>query len=212
MSETGRAVEKPLIIYLHGFDQNIEIFEKQTEPFHKIEAYHLYIQAPYPNFGNVKPRGKWGFAWYLYNGKQGSFIKSLEYSSEFIQEVIDSVIPHLKISRICLVSYSMGAYLAGYFSISRWKHVNDLVVIGGRIKTEAFTKKKLAKASHINVIGIHGDKDELISAEKCKAEFIKLKESGFNAIFKKVNGSHKLTNNMCSTAISYLEKSGYGII
>jgi len=210
--QTGRHIPKPLIIYLHGYGQNIEQFESLTKDFQKIEAYHLYIQGPYADLGNVKKRGKWGFAWYLYNGKQGSFIKSLEYTSEFIQGILDNISNYINITRVCVVGYSMGAYQAGYFALSRWKHVNDLILISGRLKTESFTAKKLKKASHMNVLAVHGKKDTVVPAKDQQKEIEQLKKAGFNAEMLLLDTEHKLTSRMSEASISFLNKAGYSEI
>ncbi len=143
--ETGYSGEKPLIVYLHGFNQTIDQLQKLTDELLSLRAYHLFIQGPYPIYDR-KHRKKvkdWGRSWYLYDGEQDQFVKSLELASEFIQELIDNILDHISANRISLFGYSMGGYLAGYFALSRWKHVNDLIVIGSRIKTELFEEGKL---------------------------------------------------------------------
>lgn len=207
--QTGKRQSKPLIIYLHGHSQNIEQFQKEMEFMQSIEAYHLFIQGPYADLGNVKKRGKWGFAWYLYNGKQGSFIKSLEYTAEFIQGIIDNIVSHIKVTRVCMIGYSMGGYQAGYFAVSRWKHVNDLIIIGGRIKTEIFSQKKLTKASHMNVLAVHGRKDEIVLFSDQKKEIDLLLKSGFNASMAAVHSGHKLDKPKKERVMEFVCSVGY---
>jgi predicted esterase len=207
--QTGNMQAKPLIIYLHGHSQNIEMFQKEMEFLQHVEAYHLFIQGPYADLGNVKKRGKWGFSWYLYNGKQGSFVKSLEYTAEFIQGIIDNIVSHIKVTRVCMIGYSMGGYQAGYFALSRWKHVNDLIVIGARIKTEIFSQKKLIKASHMNILAIHGKKDEYVSYSGQKKEIDLLAKSGFNAKIFPVETGHRLNKLKKDKILEYVLSLGY---
>ncbi len=159
--ETGGKKKKPLIVYLHGYKQNIDGFENLVKELLEIEAYHLFIQAPYPIYDETRKRKveEWGRSWYLYDGEQQQFVKSMELSSEFIQEIIDGLLPNIDVNRICLFGYSMGGYLAGYFMLSRWKHVNEAIIIGARIKTEVF-EGRLEEAKHIRVLALHGNKDE----------------------------------------------------
>lgn len=209
--ETGeKDKRKPLIVYLHGYNQNIEYFEKKAAQLLHIEAYHLFIQGPYPIYDTTRKLkvSKWGRAWYLYDGNQSQFIKSLEAASEFIQKIIDDLAEKMDVSRLCIFGYSMGGYLAGYFAFSRWKHINDLVVIGGRIKTEAFEgKRELAK--HINILALHGKNDKSVYPEPQKECINILKEEGFNAEFKLVDAGHPLTENYISETESWLKKIGY---
>lgn len=67
--ETGPKRAKPLIVYLHGAGQNLPQFEKKMAALQELEAYHLFIQGPYAHVSRPKERGKWGYSWYLYNGK-----------------------------------------------------------------------------------------------------------------------------------------------
>lgn len=207
--QTGKPGPKPLIVYLHGSGQNIKQFEKTTSSLHALEAYHLYIQGPYADTGSVKHRSEWGFRWYLYNGKQGSFIKSLEYTSEFIQGVIDSLAPMLNINRLCVLGYSMGGYQAGYFGLSRWKHTNDLIILNGRIKSESFAKSRYAKCTHMNIIGIHGKSDEIIPLESQRNSFETLKANGINCRLVEIEGKHKLTSAYIAEVLSVLKEIGY---
>jgi predicted esterase len=206
--ETGEKGEKPLIVYLHGFDQNLEAFQTQMKKLLKLKAYHLFIQGPYVNLGNNEFRGKWGYSWYIYNGKQGSFKKSLEYSSEFIQGVIDGLAPHLKINRLCILGYSMGAYLGGYFAFSRYKHTNDLVMAGGRLKTE-FLKSQLKKGKHIRVLSVHGRNDKTVSSEAQEIEINKLADYGISATSVIHSGGHSLKSAQINSIIDWMEKNGY---
>ncbi len=206
--EFGPEGEKPLIVYLHGYGQNMEQFIKKTSPMHKLNAYHLYIQGPYPVTARIEKNQKWGYAWYLYSGKQGAFIKSLEYSSEFIQEIIDGILPHISVNRICILGYSMGAYLAGYFGLSRWKHTNELIAIGGRIKTEIF-KSHWERRKHINILALHGKSDEKVLPIPQEEQIKFLKEKGLKADFKMLDETHALSRIYLRKAKQWLVEKGY---
>lgn len=207
--ETGEKGPKPLIVYLHGRGQYLDLFKKKTEALHEINAYHLYIQGPYPELTHTPDREKVGFAWYLYNGKQGSFVKSLEYTAEFIQEIIDGVVPFIKVTRLCMIGYSMGGYQAGYFALSRWKHTNELIVIGGRIKTETVPDGRWQHLSHLSVLGLHGDEDEQVLPEPQRQSIDTLRAHGVSAVFESYPGGHALTPECLASAVRWLKKMGY---
>lgn len=207
--ETGEKGPKPLIVYLHGRGQYLDLFKKKMEALHEINAYHLYIQGPYPELTHTADREKVGFAWYLYNGKQGSFVKSLEYTAEFIQEIIDGVVPFLKVTRLCMIGYSMGGYQAGYFAMSRWKHTNELIVIGGRIKTETVPEERWQYLSHLSVLGLHGDSDVQVLPGPQRQSIDTLKAHGLSADFESYPGGHALTPECVDSAGRWLKKMGY---
>ncbi len=211
--ESGKKGKKPLIVYLHGYKQNITLFQKLTTKILNIEAYHLFIQAPYPVYDEKRERKveEWGRAWYLYDGEQTQFVKSMEISSEFIQEIIDQLIPNLEVSRICIFGYSMGGYLGGYFALSRWKHVNEAIILSARIKTEVF-EGKLEQAKHIRFLAIHGEGDTSVYPGPQQKEIENLKENGIDATFEMINEKHKFTDTFIEKSMEWLSAKGYRTI
>src|SRR5699024_9032737 len=91
--ETGSAKKKPLILYLHGFKQNAEIFRKLMRPLSELKAYHLFVQGPYPIYNpkRNKPVDKWGRSWYLYDGRSRQFVSSLEKTAQFLDGLLEGV-------------------------------------------------------------------------------------------------------------------------
>jgi predicted esterase len=204
--ETG----KPLIVYLHGYGENLDRFKDRCERMLDLKAYHLFIQGPYPIFdrSGKKNVSEWGRAWYLYDGNRGQFIKSLELASEFIQEIIDKLLPLINVNRLSVFGYSMGGYLAGYFALTRWKHVNELIVAGARIKTEVL-HDGWDQISHMNILALHGQKDKQVKPEPQKAEIEKLQENGIHAEFKLLNESHSLSEPFIAEAVKWLKERTY---
>lgn len=209
--ETGKSGrKKPLLVYLHGFGQNIKTFQAKVKKMMSLEAYHLFIQGPYPLYDRSREKKvpDWGRAWYLYDGEQKQFEKSLELSSEFIQELVDRLIVHLEVSRITLFGYSMGGYLAGYFALSRRRHVNDLVVAGGRIKTEWFTGRDF-DYKHLSVLALHGSGDESVAPGRQKESCDELAEMGAAVQFRELEAGHELSGDYIGEAVKWLKSIGY---
>ncbi len=208
--ETGDKGKKPLIVYLHGYRQNIDLFEKKMKPLLDLNAYHLFMQGPYPVYDESRSRKveEWGRAWYLYDGRDEQFVKSLELASEFIQETVDKLLNHINVSRMAVIGYSMGGYLAGYFALSRWKHVNDLVVIGGRIKTEVFAEKD-GSYDHMNVLALHGIRDESVKSEPQQRSAEELGSWGAKVTFKELDEGHSLNSRYLEEVGEWLKSNGY---
>jgi len=110
--DVGEVKEKPVIVYLHGFKQNIEQFEKLVDDLLSVEAYHLFVQGPYPIYDRSREKEvkDWGRAWYLYDGSQDQFVRSLELASEFLQQLIDDILKQISATRLAILGYSMGGY------------------------------------------------------------------------------------------------------
>lgn len=191
--ETGQPGEKPLIVYLHGYKQNLRYFQKKCSSLLTICGYHLFLQGPYPIY-DEKQRcnvDQWGRAWYLYDGEQDQFLASMEKTSVFIQSITDQLKEKYSINRMAVLGYSMGGYLAGYFALSRPGYIDDLMVIGGRIKTEAFSGNSY---SNLHVIHVHGSKDISVEAQRSKKSCEQLKEMGAEVTFTGVDEGHKLNS------------------
>ena len=208
--EVGDAKEKPLIVYLHGFKQNIAQFEELVSDLLSIEAYHLFVQGPYPIYDRSREKEvkDWGRAWYLYDGRQDQFVKSLELASEFLQQVIDNILKQISANRLAVLGYSMGGYLAGYFGLSRWKHVNDLVVVGGRIKTEIFEGHS-GRYEHMNVLALHGKQDRSVKSDPQKQSTAQLQHWGANVRFKELEESHALSSLFIKEIKQWFLEQGY---
>lgn len=202
--------KKPLIIYLHGFGQNNHTFKENCKLLLNFSAYHLFIQGPYPLYDRSREKNvsDWGRAWYLYDGNRGQFIKSLELSSEFIQGVTDNLLKFINVSRICVLGYSMGGYLAGYFALTRWKHVNELVVIGARIKTEVINNN-WDNIQHIQIFALHGKNDKSVDYEPQNDEINLLRKHNVNATFSLIDSGHELNNFYLEKIADWLNKRGY---
>ncbi len=209
--ETGPKAKKPLFVYLHGFNQNSEYFQNRFLSFiKKHPGYHLFIQGPYPAQTTKKKDRDWGYAWYLYDGGQGSFVKNLEYSAQFVQEVIDNIISLIEINRICIIGYSMGGYLAGYFGLSRWKHTNELIVIGARIKTEVF-ESRMENLGSQHILALHGADDDQVSPDAQMESIQTLVDEGVDAEYIEVPGGHKISDTYFVKMSEWLQKQGYQI-
>lgn len=192
--DTGEEKEKHLFIYLHGFRQNINIFRSHMEPLLDLEGYHLFIQGPYPIYNRDRNKRieEWGRAWYLYDGNQDAFHKSLEHTSKFLDQLIDDDIKNkIKFTNMTLIGYSMGGYLAGYYALSRATWVANLVVIGSRIKTEYFEDKPYHYTG-LDVLAIHGKDDKSVEGAPQKRSCNQLARWGANVTYKELDGGHKL--------------------
>ena len=210
--ETGKKdKEKPLILYLHGFKDNIELFRDScSQILDKIEAYHLFIQGPYPLYENrsKKKVKDWGASWYLYDGEQEQFLKSLEKTSGFIDNVIEGLKNSIDFSRFCLIGYSMGGYLAGYYALTRAEAVNELIVAGARIKTEII-EEKWELISHLNILALHGKRDKLVDYKPQRNEIKRLINQGVKADFKLIDQKHIFNDEFINLICDWLCKNNY---
>lgn len=210
--ETGeKGGKKPLILYLHGYKDNIQSFKKRSsEMFNKVSAYHLFLQGPYPIYErrNAKKVKDWGASWYLYDGEQKQFLESLEKASEFIDNSIKNIQSTINYNRLCIIGFSMGGYLAGYYAMTRQKKVDDLVVTGARIKTEILNDH-WDSISHMNILALHGNKDKLVDYIPQRNEIKTLLEKGIKADFILTEQKHIFNRKVIELICDWLPKNKY---
>ena len=212
--ETGeKNRKKPLIIYLHGYGENLKKSRKIFSECLKFSAYHLFIEGPYPIMDKNGNRHveDWGRSWYLFDGRQSQFIKSMELASEFIQEIIDRLAELISFNRTCMIGYSMGGYLAGYFALTRTRHLQDLIAVGCRIKTEILDPESTNwdEYRHLRVLAIHGKNDSVVSPDPQKKEIEFLKSKKIDATLKLTESHHKMNEASITEIKKWLSRNGY---
>src|SRR5699024_7795358 len=200
---TGDNKQKSLIVYLHGYKQNMNIFEKKISNLLELPADHVILQGPYPIYDE---RGKrkvkdWGRAWYLYDGGQEQFKRSMEKSAAFIDEAINKITDSVSDLSITIFGYSMGGYLAGYYALSRPKTVDNLIVTGGRIKTEWFSGKNYES---LNTLALHGLQDKSVQAGAAEKSVQAPQKMGASVTFRTLKAGHRLNETYTAEAKRWL--------
>lgn len=212
LGQTGDQGKKPLIVYLHGYGQNVAIMEKKCKVLtSQLDAYHLFIQAPYPIKMKIDKPDSNIYSWYIF-GDEKTYLRNLEYTSEFIQEIIDKVLTTIEVSRISLVGFSMGAYMAGYYGLSRWKHIFDIVMVGGRIKTELFVnsiKENSSHHSHQHFLAVHSKNDTVVQFEAQNKSITFLSDAGLNAKIIEYKGGHIINKRSINIMVDFFTQIGY---
>lgn len=209
--ETGKSnKQKPLIVYLHGYGQTIKTFREDCTELLNVEAFHLFIQAPYPLYDRSRNKkvSEWGRAWYLYDGDQVQFRTSLDHASRFIREIITRVVKVVNADRICLFGFSMGGYLAGYHAIHCSEQLNEVIIYGARFKSELLIGD-YQKISHQNILALHGKDDKKVEPGPQQAEILALRRNGVKAAFMEINEAHAISESGIKKILDWLNNKGY---
>ncbi len=209
--ESGpESTAKPLIVYLHGFNQTEREFRKDCKDLLKVHAYHLFIQAPYPVYDRKKdiPVSKWGRAWYLYDGNQDQFLRSMDHASRFIGQIIEKTVEATKSNRTAVLGYSMGGYLAGYHAIKWPQQVQDLIICSARYKSELL-EGDYEKINHQSILALHGSADKRVESSPQRHEIEGLKQQGIEASFVALVDGHKFSQAFTEKILDWLNDKGY---
>ncbi|WP_340103665.1 alpha/beta hydrolase [Rhodohalobacter sp. 8-1] len=209
--ESGtKQAPKPLIVYLHGFNQTEKSFRKDCRNLLKVHAYHLFIQAPYPIYdrSREKPVSEWGRSWYLYDGSQDQFLRSMDHASRFIGQIITKTIDATAATRTAILGYSMGGYLAGYHAIKWPEHVQDLIICSARYKSELL-EGEYEKINHQSILALHGNADKKVESSPQRNEIEGLKQHGIDATFVALADTHKFSQAFIEKILDWLNDKGY---
>lgn len=199
------AARPPVLIVLHGFGED---GERMLARFTSLTASGLAVlapDAPYPvEMRPQKPgeSARIGHAWYQFTGDQQAFVASCATASEHVSRVLDDAAARhgLDASRVVLLGYSQGGYLAGLWALTDPRRFAGLVAVSCRIKTEVLTPDALRAANGLKVLAIHGRSDPQVRLEPQQAAIDVLREHGFDARLHVYEGGHGLRREVAATA------------
>lgn len=197
------AARPPVLIALHGFGED---GERMLARFSSLTASGVAVlapDAPYPV--EIRPQkpgesARIGHAWYQFTGDQAAFVASCRTASEHVSRVLDDAAARhgLDASRVVLLGYSQGGYLAGLWALSEPRRFAGLVAVACRIKTEVLPPEALRAASGLRVLAIHGKSDAQVKLEPQQAAIDVLREHGFAARLHVYEGGHGLRREVAA--------------
>lgn len=154
----------PLFVYLHANGSNLPETEKVIAPLLAMEGYHLLIQAPYPEIQSTAQNR--GYHWIPGYSDEQTITAAREYVSEFLQEVIDGVLPHIDARRLVLTGWEDSRNQLSYFCSTRPHYVNELILFGGSVN-RTWLRDESERYRHIRMLALTG-KDADISNDTRK--------------------------------------------
>ncbi len=159
--KTGNTGKQPLYVYLHENGSNLSITEKLTEPLRILTGYHLLIQAPYPDI-RANDSGR-AYFWIPDYEDEQTITAAREYVSEFLQEVIDGLLPHIDAGRLVLIGWEGSSNQISYFCGTRPHYINEMILFGGSVN-RSWMEQDSKRYKHLRMLGLSG-KDAEINSE-----------------------------------------------
>ena len=188
------APDGSLLVALHGMGDSAARFAEDALPLVPPGTSLLLPQAPYPY--EIRSRTsppRQGNAWYVYTGESESFLRSMERTESWLLGVIDAEVARAGLDprRVALLGFSQGGYLAGFTAIRHPERFRALVVAAGRIKDEALADAApRAAAAGLRVLDVHGEQDEAVKPEPCRASAERLTALGVAVDFRTYPAGH----------------------
>jgi hypothetical protein len=161
---TGKEGKQPLYVYLHETGRNLAILEKKIAPMRVLPGYHLLIQAPYPDV--LPDDDDRTFFWIPNHKDEQTITAAREYVSEFLQEVIDGLLPHIDAGRLVLVGWEGSRNQISYFCATRPHYINEMILFGGSVN-RSWMEQDSSRYKHLRMLGLSG-KDAEITDETAR--------------------------------------------
>ncbi len=161
---TGDTKNNPLFVYLHENGRNLSALEKITEPLRPLAGYHLLIQAPYADV--QAGSSERSYYWIPDYKDEQTITAAREYVSEFLQEVIDGLLPHIDAGRLVLIGWEGSRNQVSYFCATRPHYINEMILFGGSVN-RSWMEQESTRYKHLRMLGLSG-KDAEITSETSK--------------------------------------------
>src|SRR5262245_21152215 len=187
----------PLLVALHGYGDDGARLRERLAELEPAPYALLYPDGPYP----VEVRDQWpprlGYAWYQYTGDQDAFVAALDRTSAHLAQLLAAVARTQPIdtSRVAMLGYSQGGYLAGVMALKNHARYRGLVAIACRIKVEALTEV-LPHAGGFEVLVLHGTADESVKLAPQQLAIETLRQHGVAVDFQIHPGGHGLRREL----------------
>lgn len=161
---TGSADKQPLFVYLHENGLNLTALQEKIKPLLALNGYHLLIQAPYPE---ARTENDERACYWIPDYKDEQTITAArEHVSEFLQEVIDGLLPHINAGRLLLIGWEGSRHQISYFCATRPHYINEIILFEGSVD-RTWMDQDTARYKHLRMLGLSG-KDAAITEETSK--------------------------------------------
>ncbi|MEZ6195947.1 MAG: alpha/beta fold hydrolase [Planctomycetota bacterium] len=199
---------RPLVIALHGMGHDGARLLDQLDGA-LDDRVLLVPDAPLPyETRDAEGRRGEGRAWYVYTGDQAAFLDSAARAEDYLFGLVDAVAARAPIdaSRLALLGYSQGGYLAGIIALRHPERFGAVVVVNARIKHEIATE---TPGPTPEFLVLHGERDRFIPVETARESARLLAERGLSCRFETNPGGHSLRPEQAARAAAWLAERGF---
>ena len=150
----------PLLVALHGQGMSAYSFHRILRHLGRRPRTLLVPEGPYPFEKRSEAGIEVGYGWYIYTGDQGAFRAHLEHSERHVVGLVKEICESHPIdrSRITLLGYSQGGYLAGFIALRQRDLFRGLVLASTRLKHE-FLEDEIRAGDLPATLFVHSESD-----------------------------------------------------
>ena len=191
----------PLVIGLHGYGADPEGFAGLWDRFADPGFIYAVPRAPYNRFSGADP----GYSWGLWSDDDESVgIRSTELSEDWVCRLASSLRQEYAVSEVYLMGFSQGCGFTYGIGLSNPELFDGLMCIAGWLDTSWVSREEVLAASHIPVVIIHGNEDQVVEFEAGTTAYDYLEEAGYELLFIEFQGGHTVDTDALREAQAWL--------
>ena len=187
----------PVLLGLHGFGDDASRLAGRLEGLGSAPYALLLPDGPFPVEVRAADPPRVGRSWYQYTGDQPAFLDALARAGSHLDRVLEAAgRDHaLDLTRVAVLGYSQGGYLAGWYALTNAKRFRGLVAISCRIKDEVLGEH-LAGARGFPVLVLHGAKDGAVKLGPQEESVARLRAAEVEITLEVHDGGHGLKRSL----------------
>ena len=186
----------PLVICLHGGGGSYENFKNIWKQFENPQFIMATPQAPYKWLMGDKIGYDWS-AWPT--GDLVFMQKALKLTSNYIENLIQSIKEKYNISGVYLLGFSQGSIITQIAGINKHDLLNGIIILSGPEinhpgKPEIVwpSEANVRSANNLRVFIAHGKSDERIDIEMANKSSEQYKKVGYDVTLFVFEGGHEI--------------------
>lgn len=173
--DSAEQTRKGLLV-LHGFSDHAQSVKKRLLGSEPVDDFHVLVpNGLFPSPTKREDEFRLGYAWYFRDPSTGSQMISPEFAAESLIKLIEQV--GLAQLEWTVLGFSQGGFFAP-FLVKAGLNCRRVIGVGAAYREEAYEG-----LSGVEVFGVHGEKDTIVSYEYARSSFQVLKEKGLGKRF-----------------------------
>ncbi|MCK5279155.1 MAG: alpha/beta hydrolase [Cyclobacteriaceae bacterium] len=186
----------PLLISLHGGGSSYNSFKNLWNRFESPQFIMATPQAPY----KWLMEDKIGYDWAAWpTGDLVLMQKALKLTSNYIDNLIQSLTDKYNISEVYLMGFSQGSIITQVAGINNHDLLDGIIILSGPEinhpgKSEIVwpSEETVQFANHLRVFIAHGKSDEIVDIEFANKSKVQYEKIGYNVSFFEFEGGHEI--------------------
>jgi phospholipase/carboxylesterase len=197
----------PTILALHGLGMRPEPFLRWFRDLLDEPWAWLVPEGPYPMERRIGGVRTIGYAWYVYEGDTPRFRATLRDSEQRVLSILPDRASawDLDVTRVVLLGFSQGAYLAGSLGLRHAERFRGVVIAGGRVRP-SWAERDLATVPRIPFLFLHGRDDDVVPIAQARAAAEEIERLGFPVRFVETGGDHIWNKEMSDALRGWLQE------